>query len=396
MVVYYIVSPYPALKENMVAKIYEASDPDSEIDSVVLPETDSAGNPVPGGGHNRHAPVTFTGLDFVNHIVRLFTANGTKLHDFNALARRDKVTVFTPIRFRIGDGGINTPLAGMTVYSNTDLAGLEADDYVAFRNGHGVAFEGVMIENSPSGGFSLIQEGDVFSGEPPEEWTIMQVPKAITEIVNDSVVGKQWGPTVGNDNIFVDVTSAVSYTTTHLRKLIRLAGSSAEYTFGMSEVPPRGYPFRITNLGGYSSTTPAPKVKFANAQLIYGNTLLNEIEIPFPGTFEFVFDGTLWNCTINPPPVTSTAPVSGQIVYYGRFVIGDLPPEGLFTIQHNQNLSYQYRAIVTVYSRNVQPARDNTVTLAVREYTANNFKVTAQEIFGDQQAIDFDYFLVKV
>ncbi len=125
-----------------------------------------------------------------------------------------------------------------------------------------------------------------------DEWWIFRNPKALSNIVNDSVVGKQFGAGGGVTDMFINVNATVNYVPAHLRKLIRLIGANAQYVFTAAVTPPIGYVFRVTNFGAYSSITPVPKVKFENALLLWGNTSKSEIEIPLYATYEFCFDGT--------------------------------------------------------------------------------------------------------
>lgn len=398
MIVNFTVGIYPALLQDMVIKIYEVdiNGASSEVGSITIPERNGAGVPTPGAGHQVPYVDTFNGLDKVVHLIKLFTASATLLDYWIAQPTSDIVNTFAPIRFRIGDGGTYTPAAGDVTYSNPDLAGLAATDYIAFRTNYGPVLEGIHITNIGGGGFTLLQPGDVFSGDPAEEWTILRQPQTVSTPQNDSVVGKQWGPTAGNVDMFVDVSSAVSCAETHLRKLIRLAGSSAEYTFGSGYIPPVGYVFRITNFGAYVSGSADPKVKFVNAPLLWGNTTKTELAIPVTGTAEFVWDGTSWNCSMNPVQAAA-APVSNQIVANGREVIGDLNPNSrLITVTHGLNITYPYRVFGIIYSRNANYDLDNNITFAVREYTANSFKVSLEDVFSVAEAIDFDWFILKI
>lgn len=394
----YTVGIYPALLQNMVVKIYEVdiNGATSEIGSTIIPERNGAGVPTLGAGHQVPYQGVFSGIDNVTHEIRLYTASGTLLDKYTGNPTTNVVNLFTPIRFRIGDGGTYTPAAGATAYVNPNMAGLAATDYIAIRTGYGPVIEAIHIANNVLGGFQLLQVGDVFSGDPAEEWTIIRQPQVITNYVNDSVVGKQWGPTAGNANMYVDVSSAVSCALTHLRKLIRLAGSAAVYSFDVGYVPPVGYPFRVTNFGAYVPGSAFPKVKFNNAPLLWGNTTKTELEIPPTGTAEFVWDGTSWNCSMY-MQIPSTTPVANDIVYSGVYVIGDLS-ENLFTITHGQNLAYAYKAIVMIMSLNSNHGRDNTVCFAIRDasFTANSFQVTMQEVFGEVQNVNLRYWLVKI
>lgn len=391
----YYLSSYPALLQNMVARAYEVdvNGGTSQVDEIIIPERDGAGVPTPGAGHQVPYHVFFAGLDFLTHEIRLYTAGGTLLHKYDKTPVKENVTLFDPIRFVIGDGGPNTPAAGTSAYVNPALAGLGADDYIAIRTGYGPVMEGRHITNNILGGFQLFSPGDVFSGDPAEEWTIIQVPQVIETPVNDSVVGKQWGPTAGNPDIFVDVSSAVDYIPSHLRKIIRLAGTLAVYTFSATDIPPIGYIFRVTNFGAYTPGDPDPEVHFDNAPLLWGNTTKTALTIPFSATAEFCWDGTNWNCTMN--PVTQVTPVlTLQILGVGRYVMGDVG-EGTGTINHGLNISGNYKVLGVIYSRNPNHLKDNTCTFCVHDFTANSFKFSIQEIFAEVQTVDFDWVIIK-
>lgn len=375
----YIISP-SIIDEHFYARVYEASSPDAQVGEIFVSKP-----------HDNPKSIVFNGLDKVTHIVRLFTASGSKLHEYSQESVENIVTIFTPIHFKIGDGGSNTPAVDTAVYINSDMVGLAPDDYKVHRNGYGFLFEGVHIQNdSGAGGFSFI-DGSKF--DPESEYVIFQNPKKITTVVNDSVVGKQWGPTTGNSNIYVDITAPLSYNPTHLRKLMRFAGNAGVYTFGVSDNIPIGYPFRFTHFGAYSAVTDKGVINFNNAPLIKGNSTVASVNVAVGFIYEFVFDGTSWNYTMICQSIYG-APISNQIIANGRYVVGDLL-EGIWTVTHNLNINYPYRVIVTIYSRNNNHAFDNRVCFAVREYMPNSFKITAQEIAPEIQAIDFDWFIVK-
>lgn len=393
----YTVGIYPSLLQAMVVKIYEVdiNGATSEVGSTTIPERNGAGVPTVGAGHQVPYVATFSGLDKVTHQVRLFTFSGTELDRYTAQPTVDTLTLFSPIRFKIGDGGPNTPAGGSTAYVNPTMAGLAATDYIAIRTGYGPVIEGVHITNNVLGGFQLFQPGDVFSADPAEEWTIIRQPQVITTPVNDSVVGKQWGPTAGNANMYVDVSSAVSCASTHLRKVIRLAGSFAEYTFSSGYVPPVGFPFRVTNFGPYTIGTANPKVKFTNAALLWNNTTKTELEIPPTGTAEFVWDGVAWNCSMY-MQIPSTAPVTGDIIGQGSYTLGDIN-ELTFTVNHGLNITGSYKVFGTIISKSANPGKDNTIGWALINSTRtnNSFQITMQEIFGEVQNLNFEWIIVK-
>lgn len=391
----YTVGIYPTLLQDMVVNYYEVdiNGATSLIGTTPVPERNGAGVPTPGAGHQVPYQVNFAGADNVTHEVRLYTASGTLLDKYTGQPTVDLVTAFSPIRFKIGDGGTNTPAAGATAYVDTAMAGIAATDYVAIRTGYGPMFEGIHITNNMLGGFQLFQPGDVFG--PDEEWTILRHPQVITTPVNDSVVGKQWGPTFGNANMYVDVSSAVNCSSTHLRKLIRLAGSSAKFSFTSGYVPPVGYPFRFTNFGAFVPGSQSPTVEFLNAALLWNGTFKTSIDIPPTATAEFVWDGTYWNCSLY-MQIPVTAPTTGDIIYQGSFTLGDIS-ETTFTVNHAQNISGAYKVFGTIISKSANPAKDNTICWALINSTrgANSFQITIQEVFGEVQNINFEYIIVK-
>jgi len=381
MNVNYHISPYPSLLEDMVAKIYEVNPDGTKSDlamDIVLPAP-----------HNTPQSISFNGLDKVTHEVRLYTdPSANLLHQYQVQPTTDTTNVYDYIRFEIGDGGANTPTAGSDDYTNPDMIGLQPADYVAIRSGQ-PQFEGTnIINDAVNGGFSLAIPGDVFSGDPAEQWVILRKPQVITMPVNDSVVGKQFGATALGPNMYLDVSSAVTYTAAHLRHLIRLAGPSAVYTFGALEVPPVGYVFRITNFGAGGTTT-LPEVHFDNAPLLYGGTTKNVLQLPLLSTIEVVFDGTNWNASIMDDkvinPAVSVVPtllwlgvVNNPNTFTkraGSALVTSVVRTGvgLYTINHNiGNTSYWATGI------GAEAVGFNTVK-CVHSYTSTSFQVRCSD-----------------
>lgn len=392
MIVNYFLSPYAALTQNMVAKIYEVSTAGivAEVDSITIPERDGSGVPTPGAGHQVPYAVSFTGLDKVTHELRLYTAGGTLLHRYDVMPTADTITIFDPIRFVIGDAGPYTPIAGTVNFLCTAMAGLVANDYIAFRTGYGPVLEGRHIQNNILGGFDLIQPGDVFSGDPAEEWTIIMQPKVLTSFVNDSVVGKQWGETSALADMFVDVSSETTYVPAHLRKLIRLAGGSAKYKFESSDVPPVGYIFRITNFGAYTPGDPDPTVEFNNAPLLWGNTTKTSFAIPLYGTAEFVWDGTSWNCTM-----TNAIGDAGTILIRHAAIvnIGNVVYENVVTVTIPDQGSTNYKVLGSLRQNTSYGNVD--VSWTTKDHTATGFKVVVDEWATNTQDLKFDFVIVR-
>lgn len=143
MVLKYHISPYPALLENMVVKIWEAANdnPGAEVQTIVVPERDAMGVPTPGAGHQVPYTLTANGLDKVVHVVRMYSEiSAALLHEYNVEPRGEVVTIFDPIRFKIGDGQPLTPAANTNEYTNPLLDGLGNDDYLVHRNNYGFLF----------------------------------------------------------------------------------------------------------------------------------------------------------------------------------------------------------------------------------------------------------------
>lgn len=391
----YHISPYPALLENMVAKIYEAVSPNAEVDSIVLPETNGAGVPTVGAGHPIPASVTFTGRDKVTHVVRLFTAvGGILLHQYDTDAEEDIVTIFDDIRFKIGDGQPGTPAVGDSAYVNTVLIGLTIDDFRIYRNGYGFLYPSLHYTfNSTSGTVTLIvPPTDNFGNE--EEFLVSRKPKAVKTIVNDSVVGKQFGGNATLPNMFIDVTSTVNYDATHLRHLIRLAGVNANYVFPAIAAIPVGYQFRVTNFGAYADPTDKGKVTFDNAPLIWASTPKSFLDIQFTGTYEFEFDGTNWNCTMyNVAQVSTSLP---QIIYAQTVLLGDMvSTDQLFTVTIPLVVGADYRVIGNLISNGAGFDADNDVMFVIASKTSTSFGVGIRRIGGGPQNFKFDFILVK-
>lgn len=291
MEIFYVIGTYPTLLQNMVAKVYEANAPSAEVSSITILEKNGSGVPTVGAGHQVNQNITFTGLDLVPHILRLFTASGTQLQEFNVLPTKDIVTLFDPVYFAIGDGGANTPAIGASSYVNTALAGLTNTDLIIHRNGS-LQYPGIHFNASPSGGFVLVQPGDLFTGT--EQVYIQRKPQSVSNYVNDSVVGKQWGPTTGNANMYVDVANvSVDYAATHLRKLIRLSGNSGRYYFRAASAIPIGYPFRFSNQVGGTAI-----INFELAALKTPSGDVTTYNLASGQIAEFVYDGAKFNKTM--------------------------------------------------------------------------------------------------
>jgi hypothetical protein len=373
MVLKYHISP-SALSENFIVRIWEAAS--DGVGAHIYEQTILAPHAAP-------VTITVNGLDRVVHIVRMYGAtSAVLLHEYNVEpTTSDIVTVFDPIRFKIGDGGPNTPAAGTSVATTPELAGLVETDFLIFRANYGPLFPTTHFTFNTGDGSWELNSPDIFNGEGGgEEFTIVRLPKAVTGIVNDSVVGKWFAG-------FVDVSSNTSYVSTHLRKLIRFSGSP-EYTFSGSI--PIGYVFCFQHFG----STGTAKVNFTNGTLLYAGTPKASIDIPRYTEAAFVWDGTNWNVvymTDSDWVNGSSTPTPGTVLGIGRFSVGDVPAgDPVYTITHNLAISGDYMIIPTIETNTGGDyTKNNKVGIAWHHHAtdkANKVYVTLQEISGETQS----------
>lgn len=382
MEIFYHISP-STLAEDFIIKIYEAQSPTAEVGTQTVPAP-----------HDAPFSVSFTGLDKVPHILRMFGAtSGMLLHSFDDLPTENVVTVFDDIKFKIGDGQTITPAAGAPSATIPALIGLSKDDFNIFRNG--TFFYPTLYDFEPTTGEITLIFPDVFGYEGnQEEVLITRKPAAVLTQVNDSVVGKQFG---GNDAIpqmFIDVNTTVNYDPSHLRHLIRLAGANANYVFPENASIPIGYIFRVTNFGIYADPTDKGKVTFSNASLIWAGTPKTSLDIQFSGTYEFEFDGTYWNCTMYNAIPTSNLP---QILYAATVDLGTMTATDQ---TYNITIPYissapDYRAICTLVSNSGNMDNDNDLMFVTGNKVNTSFQIRIRRISGGVQKLKLDFIIVK-
>lgn len=379
MTINYVISPYPALLENMVAKVYESQAPTAEVASFTILEKDNTGTPTVGAGHQVPNNISFSGLDFIPHILRLFTAGGTKLHEYDVLPTVDTVTVFDPVCFVVGDGGTYTPASGSSVIINPMFSGLSENEVMISKEGFRSLLPVTEYTNSGDS-ISLLGGITMATGEG---WYILLLPKVITTPVNDSVVGKGFGG-------FVTISTNTDYTASHLRKLIRLSGTG-DYTFPVAANIPIGYLHQFNNFGTNPST---PKINFSNGTLLYDGSPKSFIDMPFGSTACFTWDGANWNCI---QYYTAIATPAVEIVAKGSYYFGDLAVgDNLTTITHGLALGYSYRVLGSLRSTIPTWAASNNCWWTYLNVLPNSFQVSVQEALGSgTQDITFDYIIVK-
>lgn len=406
MVLKYVISPYPALHEPMVVRIWESQSdgPVGWVYEQVLPELDLSGNPDPGGGHNVPNVITAAPLDLVPHIVRLYTQSGALLHEYEAEPKADTITVFDPIRFKIGDGGALTPAVGTDSYVNPDLVGLGPDDYIIFRKFVGPMTPGVDVNyvqdvgGNYTGEWTLVAP-DIFGDL--EEFTIVRLPNVTNTVVNDSVVGKWFAGVLA-------VEVGRDYLPTDLRKLLKLNGT-VQYTFQTIAAIPIGYGFAFNHFGNNAADA---VIVFDNAPLTWGNgTTKDSINIPQYCTAGFVYDGVFWNCVyISKADFINSASPSAPntIVHAGEFVIGDVPGgDPIYEVVHNKNIVGGYMVVfcnkTPEDASNLPPSRlyDNDISGTWFHHInaankANSFFVCVQERAAGLQNLRISYIIVKL
>jgi hypothetical protein len=392
MVIQYQLSPYPTLMEDLVVKVWEASNdaPGAEVYTLNIPQA-------VGGGHPNIETIVINGLDKVVHVVRLYTAvTVNKLHEYTIQAMADLMTFFTPIQFKIGDGGLLTPNAGDTAYFNPLLNYLGDADYTVFRNNYGfliplthyTTFQFDPSGPSTPGGFAL-NAPDNFG--PGEEFTI-QIKPVLEVPIHDSVVGKWFGD-------FVDVIANRDYSFGDLRKLLRF-NNGAEYTFKLGDNVAIGYGWIFQNFGSSQTTS---KVNFLNAPLKWGNTTKNSIDIPAYCEAGFVFDGTFWNVIYLSKSdwVNAASPSTpGQNIGVGTFAIGNLAAGDVtFTVTHNLNITGDYLVFTSIIGTAATQINDNDVICIWYHHAtdkANKFVINCQEKAAGVQNITIAWLIVKI
>lgn len=397
MVLKYHISPYPTLLENMVVKIWEAANDGlgAEVFTQIIPERNGAGVPTPGAGHQVPYTLTANGLDKVVHIVRMYSAiSAVLLHEYNVEPVSDIVTIFDPIRFKIGDGQPNTPAVDTDTYTNILLAGLGNNDYLVHRNGYGFLIPDVHYIADGANNKFVLDPPDVFNAD--EEFLILRKTKITSVVVNDSVVGKWFAG-------FVDVAANTNYSSTHLRKLIRFAGTCT-YTFAALDAIPVGYAFVFTHLGVYAGAGGVGTVSFLNAPLKWGNTTKASLDIPSFTEACFVYDGTQWNVVyFTDSRFANAAPTLQplQVVGCGNFSVGDVPGgDPTYEIIHNLNIPGDYNVILSIKSNSSSTAfRNNKICSTWYHHATNKpnrFYVSLQEISGETQDLSISWLLIKL
>lgn len=371
MVLKYQLSPYPTLMEDLVVKVWEASNDaaGAEVYTLNIPQAI-------GGGHPNIETITINGLDKVVHIVRLYTAVTTvKLHDYTIEPLADLMTFFDPIRFKIGDAGLLTPNAGDNTYYNPLLNYLGDLDYTIFRNNYGYLFPNVhytTFQFDPSGpstpgGFTLVAP-DNFADQ--EEFTI-QIKPVLQVPVNDSVVGK-WFKGV------VDIIADTIYSGGDLRQLLRF-NNGAKYTFQATDNIAIGYAWVFQNFGSSQTNS---LIEFLNKPLKWGNTTKDSISIPAFCEGCFVFDGDFWNVVYlsqttwvnNASPQSSGQNIAIGEIHLGNVAVGDF----IVDVTHGLDIVGDYYVFLSCRGTAATLTRDDDVQLAWYHHPtdqANKFKL---------------------
>lgn len=383
MVIKYHLSEYPASAENWLVKIYEASNdnPGAEVFTQTIPTP-----------HTGTTTITAGGLDRVVHVVRLYGAvSAALLHKYEVEPLADVVSAFSPIYFKIGDGGANTPASGSDLYVNSLLQDLGDEDYTVFRNGYGILFPGGVhyTTDGPNARFQLTAP-DVFGDN--EEFIIQRKMTVVQTPVNDSVVGKWFGG-------FVDVSSDTVYSNTHLRKLIRFSGT-CKYTFQLTDQVPIGYIFAFQHFG---TTTGTATVEFFNGPLRWTGADVTSRTIPAKHEGAFVWDGTKWNVVymVQSTWADVTTPQPGQTLGVGRHAVGDIPTgDPTYTVTHNLNISGDYLVFWSLESQTAANYFRNNKVCGTWWHHAtekqNKFYISLQEISSEVQDVNIVWMLVKI
>lgn len=360
MVLKYHLSPYPTLLEDMVVRIWESDNdlPGQEVYTEVIPEDG-------GGGHPNIHTVIASGLDLRPHRIRLYgVTSNNLLHFYEAEPRVDAITIFDPIRFKIGDGQALTPAAGNNAYTNPILDGLTQEEFIIIRNNVGALHPVTHYTwDDPSDTWQLTG-ADVFNIN--EEYTIMLPAKKVTSVVNDSVVGKWFGG-------FINITAPTVWGATHLRKLLRFKATT---TYSFNSPPPIGYGIAFQNFG--PGVGQVGTVNFVHAPLLWNAGTVSTILLPLRSEMMVVWDGTNYNVVYMSDVVAlgTTTPQPGQTLGVGTVFFGDVANGDTQTIlNHNLNITGDY---LVFFSRRAGGAasapRDNDVQISWWHHTSAPLK----------------------
>jgi hypothetical protein len=341
------ISPDPDSLEDWIVKVWEAQN-DAIGAEVAIQNVAQA----LGGGHPSIATIVVNGVDNIPHIIRTYGAtSGAKLNDFEMLPTVDLLTVFNPIKFKIGDGNPGTPAANTSTYTNALLIGLDPDkDFLVRRNNYGTLFNITHFTFDDNFGVIALNDPDEFG--PNEEFVIERMPRAATTPVNDSVVGKYFKG-------FINISANTNYDPSHLRNLIRFAGTCS-YTFPTGGGVPIGYGHCFNHFGSAGTGT----VKFNNGTLIWPGGNKSQIDIADMCEACFSWDGTNWN-VVYFNQVSSPTPLAGMILGIGTLVLGNIPVgDNLHTIVHNLNITGEYLVFFSSKSTGPAAARDDDTQVA--------------------------------
>lgn len=400
MVLKYDIST-SGISEDFVIRIWEAIDKDNPVGFVyeqTLVEKDSGGIPTPGAGHQVIEPIMVNGLDKVVHVLRMFGAvSNTLYHEANLEPRASSITGFSPIRFKIGDGGTYTPPVNTGVFGpHPSLVGLTTDGFIVFRNIVGALQPTNHYTFDGTAGTITLNEPDIFAED--EEITIQAIPGESNEIVNDSVVAKYFGPTEANADIFVDITADISYIPAHLRKILRFNGA---FTYSFDDDVPKGYGFVFNNYGNPEATA---HIAFNNAPLKWGATTKSTIDLAAFSSACFTFDGTFWNVVYLVSSTGNTT--AGSIMATGTLVVGDVgagDPD--YEVVHNLGIVGDYMvlwSVMSILTNSLYPASrfyDNDISGTWFWHPVNKpnrFVLTLQERAPGFQNMNIKWAILKM
>lgn len=375
--------------ENFILKLWEAGSDGvgQEVFTTILVEKNNLGVPTVGAGHQVTEAVVANGMDKVTHIGRIIGAvSNIEYNEFVVLPETPILTVSLPVRFKIGDGGPNTPAAADTMATTPELAGLSIGNFVIHRGGFGPMYPNVHYDfNTIDGSWNLLG-GDEFS--PVDEITIDIKPVLVTTVVNDSVVGKWFGG-------FVDVAANINYSASHLRKLIRLSGSP-EYSF--ITAPPIGYTVAFQHFGSAGTA----KVNFTIGTLLWAGVPKAFVNIPRYCEAGFVWDGINFNVVyFNDSSFVNAAVIPLGVIASGIVAIGDVPAgDPQYTVTHNKNITGDYDVFLSVKSNSAALFfRNNKIGSTWWHHSTdkpNKFNFSLQEISGEVQDLSINWAIIKL
>lgn len=403
----FTISKYPLVGSPFLgtirAAIYDASNPTAEIDHQDF-----------SAPHTTSRAISFSDVESVTYLVKIFAMPSTELLSWVQHPKAGQIEVKVPIFFRIGDGILNTPIAGTSIYTNTELIGWQ---YTVERRGVGTLVDDAtktyaeITKDDLAGEFELALDGDTFN--PDETFAIHFLPK-VSESIISSVTSGKWF--IASKRI----TSDKTYDSTDFRNLLLLRPSSGtiNYTLPAGSAFPVGYVIAFNSFGIIATyniiTDGTDSIEVGNANV--SSIVLSQNQYLIL-TWDIITEK--WHVVVNAgsggsiaksnnpdlndantlATTVATKILSDKIKYLGSGIFkptqGSRSPGDViglndsFTIVHNLNISGDYHIVGSIKKNGGGLGGRNLVAWNYSLCTANSFLVNLAEETSAVQDIEF-------